>query len=64
MTAEALFRILSFRFAEKRVLIVHLHRPARLLRCRACGMIAATALAKSNNQAAIRVRRDKGGLFP
>src|SRR4051794_5393089 len=30
----------------KRVLIAHLHRPARLLRCRACGMIAATPITK------------------
>jgi hypothetical protein len=72
MAAEALFRISPFRFAESARLIIHLHRRSRLLRACACGMIAATALrqqrcqepAKSNNQAAIRARRDKGDRFP
>jgi len=64
MTAEGIFRNPSFRFAESASLIIHLHRTARLLRSCACGMIAATAITKSNNHAAIRIRRDKGGLFP
>src|SRR3569833_2215707 len=47
----------SFRFAESAQVISHLHRVSRLLRCCACGMIAATALSKCNNQAASRDRR-------
>jgi hypothetical protein len=35
----------------------------RLLRSCACGMIAATAIAKNNHQAAVQRQAIKGGLF-
>jgi hypothetical protein len=63
MTVETFRRNMPFRFAENMCGNHAPATPSRLLRTCACGMIAATASTKSNNQAAIRVRRDKGGLF-
>jgi hypothetical protein len=47
---ETFIRTEPFRFAENARYKRDLRRSSRLLRSCACGMIAATALAKSDNQ--------------
>jgi hypothetical protein len=49
----------SFRFAESAQFIIHLHGASRLLRCCACGMIAATPITKPPSETG-----DKGRSFP
>ena len=63
MTWKHSRRISPFRFAENTRQSCADALALRLLRSCACGMIAGTAIAKSNNQAAIQSQAIKGGLF-